>query len=220
MLSLLNCLTTMKYTHLFAAAFFGVCGVIFAGSPNTAPTLDSSKSPMFQTQTQNAGAPSGAVGTLVSDLVDFTVPAGGLDNVTDPDPGALLGLAIVATNATNGSWFYSINGGGSWLALGTVTAASARLLAADANDLLYFQPTLGFTGTISDAITFRAWDRTSGTNGTLASTLTNGGTTAFSVATDTASLAVVPEPATSLLLGTAAVGVALARLRRRSRIRQ
>ena len=36
-------------------------------------------------------------------------------------------------------------------------------LAADAR--LYFQPSADFNGTISDAITFRAWDQTSGTNG-------------------------------------------------------
>ena len=47
-----------------------------------------------------------------------------------------------------------------------------------------------YNGTLANAITFRAWDQTSGSNGTLADTSTNGGTTAFSTATDTASLVV------------------------------
>src|SRR5690606_13520277 len=54
----------------------------------------------------------------------------------------------------------------------------------------YFQPSANVNGTISDAITFRAWDATSGTNGGTASTAVNGGTSAFSSTTDTASITV------------------------------
>ena len=42
--------------------------------------------------------------------------------------------------------------------------------------------------TISNAITFRAWDQASGTAGGNANTTSNGGTSAFSVATDTAGI--------------------------------
>jgi hypothetical protein len=63
-------------------------------------------------------------------------------------------------------------------------------LAADANTRLYFQPAANFNGTIASAITFRAWDQTSGTNGGTADTSPNGGSTAFSTATDTASLTI------------------------------
>ena len=45
---------------------------------------------------------------------------------------------------------------------------------------------------LATAITFRAWDQTDGSNGTLADTNGNGGTTAFSTATDTASLVINP----------------------------
>ncbi|HYC46138.1 MAG TPA: cadherin-like domain-containing protein, partial [Burkholderiales bacterium] len=159
---------------------------------NTAPALDNTKSPALNAQTEDVGAPSGAVGTLVSALVDFAVPAGQVDNVTDPDTGATLGIAVTAASTTNGSWFYSTNNGTAWNALGAVADNNARLLAADASTRLYFQPNANFNGTLANAVTFRAWDRTSGTNGTLASTSTNGGTTAFSSATDTASLTVNP----------------------------
>ena len=139
-----------------------------AVAANTAPVLDASKSPALAAENEDAGAPSGAVGTLVSSLVDFAAPAGQVDNVTDPDAGALLGIAVTAADTTNGTWFYTTNNGGAWSALGAVSNASARLLAADANTRLYFQPNADYNGTLTNAITFQAWDQTSGTNGGLA----------------------------------------------------
>ena len=130
------------------------------------------------------------MGTLVSSLVDFASPAGQVDNVTDVDAAALLGIAVTAADTANGTWFYSTDNGTNWNALGAVASNNARLLAADANTRLYFQPTAGYHGTLATAITFRAWDQTSGTGGTLADTMTSGGTTAYSTATDTASLTV------------------------------
>ena len=143
-------------------------------------------------RTEDSGAPSGTVGTLVSNLVDFASPAGQLDNVSELDSGALLGIAVMAADTTNGTWYFSTNNGSSWNALGTVADNNARLLAADANTRLYFQPNADYYGTLATAITFRAWDQASGSNGTLADTTSNGGTTAFSTATDTASLVINP----------------------------
>ena len=163
-----------------------------AAVANSAPVLDATRSPVLTTINEDAGAPVGAVGTLITSVVDFAVPAGQVDNVTDVDSGALLGLAVTAADTTNGTWFYSTNNGASWNALGAVSGANARLLAADANTRLYFQPNANYNGTIANAITFRAWDRASGANGGLADTSINGGTTAFSTATDTASLTVNP----------------------------
>ena len=157
---------------------------------NLAPTLDAAKSPALVAQSEDAGLPVGAVGTLVSSLVDFTTPAGQVDNVVDANAGAQLGLAVTAADSANGTWWYSTNAGASWNALGAVSDTSARLLAADATTRLYFQPNADYNGTLANAITFRAWDQTSGSNGALADTSANGGATAFSVVTDTASLVV------------------------------
>ena len=145
--------------------------------------LDNTKSPALTAQNEDSGAPSGAVGTLVSSLVDFASPAGQVDNVTDVDSSASLGIAVIAADTAHGSWYYSTNGGTNWNALGTPSAASSRLLAADANTRIYFQPDADYTGPLAAAITFRAWDQTSGSNGSLANTTTNGGTTAFSAST-------------------------------------
>ena len=159
---------------------------------NDAPVLDTTKSPALTAINEDIGAPSGIVGILVSSLVDFASPSGQVDNVTDPDTGALLGLAVTAADTTNGTWFYSTNNGSIWTALGAVTNTTARLLAADATTRLYFQPNANYNGTMASAITFRAWDQTSGTNGGTADTSSNGGITAFSTATDTASLVITP----------------------------
>ena len=70
----------------------------------TRPVLDNSKSPALTAQNEDSGAPSGAVGTLVSNLVDFASPAGQVDNVSDVDSGALLGIAVTAADTTNGTW--------------------------------------------------------------------------------------------------------------------
>ncbi|QDL10210.1 hypothetical protein DP113_21920 [Brasilonema octagenarum UFV-E1] len=135
---------------------------------------------------KNAGAPIGAVGTLVSSLVSL----GANGNVTDPDTNPLTGVAIANADTTNGTFFYSTDNGNNWAALGVVSNTNARLLAADANTRIYFQPNANFNGTISNALTFRAWDQTTGTNGSTADTTVNGGATAFSSATDTAAISI------------------------------
>ena len=184
---------TMSWaTNGASAGEWAAVAVSLKPSLNTAPILDATKSPSLATQIEDAGAPSGAVGTLVSSLVDFASPSGQMDNVTDPDAGALPGIAITAADMANGIWHYSTDNGTNWNALGAVSEANARLLAADANTRLYFQPNANYNGTLINAITFRAWDQTSGSNGSLADTTANGGTTAFSNATDTASLAINP----------------------------
>jgi VCBS repeat-containing protein len=163
--------------------------VTIAGT-NDAPVLSAAATPVLAPVNEDAGLPVGAVGTLVSSLVNLNPPAGGLDNVADADNGAITGIALTGVNADNGSWWYSTNGGANWAVVGAVSDASALLLAADANTRVYFQANSNFSGTVSDGVTFRAWDQTSGTAGTTASTVTNGGSSAFSSATDTASLTV------------------------------
>jgi VCBS repeat-containing protein len=168
---------------------FGLASSAVAG--NSAPTLNAARSPALNSVLEDAGAPSGAVGTLVSSLVDFAAPAGQVDNVTDPDAGAQLGVAVTSADA-NGTWYYSVDDGANWNLLGAVSTANARLLAADGGTRLYFSPNAEFNGNLASALTIRAWDQTSGSNGAVADTTTNGGMTAFSANTDSVSLAVTP----------------------------
>lgn len=124
--------------------------------------------------------PAANGGTLVSALLS--------GQVTDPDSGALAGIAVTSVDNTNGTWQYSTNGGGAWSAFGTPDATTARLLAADATTLVRFVPGANYNGTAS--IVVRAWDRTSGTAGSTANVTTNGGATAYSSATATATITV------------------------------
>ena len=88
-----------------------VVATITVNAVNDAPVLDNTKSPALTAQNEDSGAPSGAVGTLVSALVDFASPAGQVDNVSDVDSGALLGIAVTAADTTNGAWWYSTDNG-------------------------------------------------------------------------------------------------------------
>jgi ELWxxDGT repeat protein len=153
---------------------------------NDAPTLDFARSPTLKSVMRNTAMPVGAVGTLVSAIVSLTSTT---KNVADADAGAVTGIAVTKVDVSNGTWFYSTNNGGTWLALSASTSV-AKLLAADASTRIYFRPKAGFSGSVAQAITFRAWDRTSGANGGTANVTNSGGTTAFSKLGDTASIVV------------------------------
>ena len=144
---------------------------------NHAPVLNASYSPTVATVLEDSGVPSGTVGTLVSSLVN-------LGNVSDSDASPLSGIAVTDMEDWDGSWYYSTSGGESWSSISFVDSSESLLLAADANTRVYFKPNSNYEGTAR--FTFRAWDRTSGSNGGYVDTTTNGGATAYSSATDTA----------------------------------
>ena len=78
-------------------------------------------------------------------------------SVADPDVGALEGIAVTGTVGTNGSWEYSLDGGTTWQAVGTVSESSALLLGS--TNRLRFAPDGIDGGVVS--FTYRAWDQTS-----------------------------------------------------------
>jgi len=153
---------------------------------NDAPVL--SDTVLSMTQTEDAIAPVGVVGTLVSVLAST-------GNITDMDTTNPKGIAITATDSTHGTWYYSTNNGTNWTVF-TATNTTARLLKADANTRVYFQPTANWQGTdITSGLTIRAWDGSTGANGGIAAQDLSiganvGGTTAFSSATDVVAVTV------------------------------
>ncbi|MEB3210406.1 MAG: Ig-like domain-containing protein, partial [Leptolyngbyaceae bacterium] len=102
---------------------------------------------------------------------------------------------VTAVDDTNGTWQFSTNSGTSWIAFGSVSSSSAVVL--DTSAFIRFLPDGVFNGMIDPGITFHAWDASdglaSGTTGVNAST--PGDTSAFSAATETASIDVVLESA-------------------------
>ncbi|WP_369408046.1 VCBS domain-containing protein [Kordiimonas gwangyangensis] len=145
---------------------------------NDAPVLDNTQSPTLTAIDEDVLDASNT-GTTVSDMV---VDA----SITDADGSAVEAIAVTAVDETNGTWQYSTDSGSTWLDLSGVSASSARLLSS--SHLVRFVPDENYNG--SAEITFRAWDQTSGSAGGTADVSTNGGTTAFSSATDTASVTV------------------------------
>lgn len=151
---------------------------------NTPPVLDASQTPTLPSVSAKASNPAGI--TVANWVVD--------DSITDADGSAVKAIAITALDARLGAWQYSLDNGTSWLTI------RADLINSGTNELaLLLGPTAqlrllpfgGLSGTLSEAITFRAWDMSSGAQGNYVAIAGAGsGCSAFSSAADTASLTV------------------------------
>jgi len=144
-----------------------VGAVSIHAATNNAPVLSGSNN--LTTINEN---PTSNPGTLVSSLIT--------GYVTDPDAGAVTGIAVTGVDNTNGTWQFSTDAGTTWTAFGSPSQTAALLLAANTTTYVRFVPNANWYGTVSNGLTFQAWDQTSGTAGTSADVSTNGGSTAFS----------------------------------------
>lgn len=121
------------------------------------PVLDTSPA---LTYTAAEDAPAPANGTAVG--VPVSTYTGG---ISDADPNAAKGIAVTGNAPAQGVWWYTTNGGTTWTQIGTVSDSNALLLTNTGESRVYFQPNADYNGTIADALTIRAWDRTQGSNG-------------------------------------------------------
>jgi hypothetical protein len=155
---------------------------------NNSPVLNNSGTPNLTAINANETNNSG---TLISTIIG--------SSITDPNDSISLrprGIALTNLDTTNGSWQYTTDST-TWNNITTVpTAATALLLAADATTRLRFVPNSNYTGTVTNGITFKAWDRITDTNGGPANVTTdlttNGISSPFSTASETASITVNP----------------------------
>jgi VCBS repeat-containing protein len=144
-------------------------------------------------QLEDAPMPSGAAGTTIGDIL-------GAGGSSDADLSAAAhGIAVVAADSSLGNWYYSTDGGDHWQAVGSAAENNALLLGPSAR--LYFVPAadrntsdgpIGASAPIADGLRFRAWDRSSGTEGGRADASVNGGASAFSSLVDNVRLSVTP----------------------------
>ncbi|MCW2241407.1 FG-GAP-like repeat-containing protein [Azospirillum canadense] len=197
------------FTGTAAAATAAIRGLVFTPAANRV-AAGTTETTTFTISVQDNNAATDSVTTVVSTAVndapaltpgnpsltaiteEQTSSAGQTvasilgTSVVDGDVGAVQGIAITAADAGNGTWQYSVDNGGSWTAFGTLSGTAALLLRTA--DFVRFVPNTanGTTG----SFTFRGWDRTSGSAGSTADTTANGGTTAFSAASDTATITV------------------------------
>jgi VCBS repeat-containing protein len=156
---------------------------------NSAPVLTTGSSIIyaFPTTPQSGSAPTSTSGMLVSTLIN--------NNISDVNGSDGKGIAVTFVDTSRGSLWYSLDGGTNWTKVtATISGSNALLLGSDTNNRVFFEPTPGSTNslTMQAAITFRAWDRTNGTEGSYANTSTNGGTSAFSTGEAWVSQAVSP----------------------------
>jgi hypothetical protein len=145
---------------------------------NTAPILDTSTSPQLPDVLEDSVQPAGvSLGELLG------------SSVTDPDPGAVRGVALVGTGGLAGSWQFRLVGETSWQAIGDVDASTARLLRAE--DWVRFVPQADLQGPAT--LQFHAWDQMSGRPGERGNLSGNtGGTSAFSEESNIAQVTVQP----------------------------
>ncbi len=171
--------------------------------PNSAPVLDSTAKLTLAEIAEDTLAPPGA---KIAQILGNATDAGGVkvDPITDPDSGALEGIAVIGAGAdtSKGQWQYSLIDpptNGNWLPIVGVTESAALLLFDSA--WLRFVPAADYFGP-ADPLTFRAWDRTKGGNGQSGvDTTVNGGNTAFSVNTNSIKTQITPVNDPPLLGG-------------------
>jgi VCBS repeat-containing protein len=145
---------------------------------NDAPTANNAMLTTIAEDVSNASN----TGTAVSVITAYC---------TDVDGVAVTGIAITAVDNTNGIWEYSTNSGTNWTAISGVSDSSALLLTGNiAAHRVRFRPNADWNGTTT--ITFRAWDRTTGTAGTFEDVTVNGGTTAYSSGSATGTMTIAP----------------------------
>src|SRR5262249_43655918 len=117
---------------------------------NHAPTLDIDPSPTLAAIAEDSVPHGDTVASLLGSAV------------SDRDACAQHGIAVTeVTDTTNGVWEYSLDNGGKWQRIGTVSEANALLLRD--TDKVRFRPAANWNGKVS--ISYRAWDRTRGAAG-------------------------------------------------------
>ena len=105
---------------------------------NDAPVLDKSATPSLVLIPH---APASTIGDSVTSFV--------ANSITDVDVNAMSGIAVVGASG-NGRWQFSADGT-TWIAIGTVSKTSARLLAE--SDRVRFVPNKGFSAMPRSSIT-------------------------------------------------------------------
>lgn len=153
---------------------------------NNAPTLDNTGVMQLRALRKNA------VSTLGLSVKKLLASAGG-DRITDTDVGAKEGIAVIGVDDAQGTWQYSTDFGASWQNFSVVSSSASRLLNANRRNRIRFVPAQDFVGTVDPGLTFRAWDRTEGVNGGTFAINEPGGSSAFSLATETVRVEVLGD---------------------------
>ncbi|MBF0612142.1 MAG: hypothetical protein HQL55_13560, partial [Magnetococcales bacterium] len=125
--------------------------------------------------------------------VEFSIDRLLGNSVTDEDQGAVEGIAITGLDSSNGTWYYSLDGGANWQAIDGASNTSALLLAAGGGSKLRFvADEFSFVGTAE--FNFKAWDQNFGANGQRVNLNSDDARISTSVAIGLARVRVEPLP--------------------------
>ncbi|MCU0623258.1 MAG: Ig-like domain-containing protein, partial [Gemmatimonadaceae bacterium] len=174
---------------------------------NEAPVLDASKSPVISTvEYAFSGGSDAAVHAPTGANPAGVFTAGSLltGAVVDADAGSKLGVGVTGLSATTvgATLWYSTDAGTTWDWISNTAGSKVTtgfygangviggtdnnvLLLADTARLVFDAGKSGQQAVLADALTIRAWDQTSGTNGGSLPNPTVGGDAPLSAATDT-----------------------------------
>jgi cyclophilin family peptidyl-prolyl cis-trans isomerase len=145
--------------------------------------LASNSAPVLSDASPDLGTTNLPVAKTIA-VADFVT------NVTDADANAVLGGIALSGTGGVGIWEYSLDGGTTFRVINSALETNALLLPRDA--LLRYTPQS--VGSDVATITYHAWDTTgdaAGGRANLSAAGATGGSTAYSVATNTASLEVI-----------------------------
>jgi hypothetical protein len=108
-------------------------------------------------------------------------------------------IAVVGVDNENGSWQFSTDSAKTWRTFENVSESNAILLSSAISNRIRFVPNPDYHGTVTNGLSFRAWDQTTANpnileelkrSGRRADTTNNGGSTAFSTAVGQLSITV------------------------------
>ena len=127
---------------------------------NTAPEL-ADKILTLPTVNTQTGAPKD--GDTTGSISIYELLGGNSTNKLTPNfsdaDGDKAGIAI--TGVKNGTLYYSLNNGGTWVKMSGLSTTTAQVFMVDDQTRFYFDPDTT-AGTFSDAVTFKAWDGSGG----------------------------------------------------------
>jgi hypothetical protein len=181
--------TAAGRVNLSAATSYGGITAYSSATDTASLTVTSvNDAPVLATAQPSLGTVAPSAAKTISLTGSFINNGSGSTTITDADTNdAVGGIAIIGFTGA-GTWEYSTDGT-TFTSLGTISTTQALLLSKNAS--------LRYTATASTddtpTITYRAWDASTGTNGSkvdLSATGAVGGTTAFSSVTDTAKLTI------------------------------
>ncbi|MCP4343991.1 MAG: PKD domain-containing protein, partial [Desulfobacterales bacterium] len=157
-------------------------------SINYSPVLDNSQTPEITPIDEDDFENNG---TSIAEIIED-------GSVTDADGFPTEAMAVTGIDNTNGVWQYSLDNGADWNDFNTETgiidiSANARLLdgtlTGSETHRIRFVPEPDWNSTA--VLTFRAWDKNSGTAGQTADATVGGSGLAFSSVTDEAIIEVI-----------------------------